>query len=60
MSIKVNADTKKELEIIASKYGLATSTLGAFIVGEWLEKHRQEERGPSVASAVNYGPGVPE
>lgn len=61
LSVKVYDETKKDLEIIASNYGLPTTRLAAYIVGEWIAKQKQgTERGPALATADNYGTGVPE
>jgi len=50
---------KKEMEAIASSYGLSVSSLGAYIVGQWVSEKREKKR-LSGAPAGDYGQGVPE
>lgn len=50
---------KKEMEAIVNGYGLAVSSLGEYIVGQWMSEKREEKR-LSVAPAGDYGQGVPE
>ena len=59
VSIKVTVDMKREMEAIANSYGLSVSSLGAFIVGQWVSDKREEKR-LSGAPAGDYGQGVPE
>jgi len=59
ISIKVTVDMKKEMEAIASSYGLSVSSLGAYIVGQWVSEKREKKR-LSGAPAGDYGQGVPE
>lgn len=59
ISIKVTEDMKREIETIANGYGLSVSSLGAYIVGQWVSENRKEKR-VSGAPAGDYGQGVPE
>ena len=59
VSIKVTVDMKNEMEAIANSYGLSVSSLGAYIVGQWVSEKREEKRMPG-APAGDYGQGVPE
>ena len=61
ISVRIDMEVKKEIEIIANNYGLSSSALGAFIIGHWLDYTREENKARMAgASAVNYCPGVPE
>lgn len=40
ISIKVTKEVKEEFERIAAAYGLTKSSLGAFILGQWLKDNR--------------------
>ena len=59
VSVKLTVDKKKEFEEISARYGVSASMLGACILGHWMDNQKEEAR-LSVATAGNYGPGVPE
>ena len=59
VSVKLTVDKKKEFEEISARYGVSASMLGACILGHWMDKQKEDAR-LSVATAGNYGPGVPE
>jgi antitoxin component of RelBE/YafQ-DinJ toxin-antitoxin module len=56
VSIKVTKEVKMQMENIALSYGLTKSSLGAFIIGQWLKDN--SARLPGV-TADNCRPGVP-
>ncbi|MFZ2539947.1 MAG: hypothetical protein WAX04_13790 [Oscillospiraceae bacterium] len=63
ISVKVTKYVRNELEQVALSYGLTISSLGAFIVGQWLENNKVNNNDSrlSGATAVNClfgGPGV--
>lgn len=60
VSVKLTVAKKKELEEISARYGVSTSVLGAVILGRWMDERQEEEKRLAVASAGNYGTGVPE
>ena len=57
VSIKVTKEVKDQLEKISLSYGLTKSSLGAFIIGQWLKDNGA--RLPGVA-ADNSHLGVPQ
>lgn len=59
--IKVEKDIKADLEEIAQSYGLYTSTLAAFIIGQWVvnEKNNKRPEDALPVPAENHAPGVP-
>lgn len=60
ISIKITADMKQELEQLAASYGLTISSLGAYIIGQFIHetnnKINNKER-LAGATAVNHCPG---
>jgi len=56
VSIKVTKDVKMQMENIALSYGLTKSSLGAFIIGQWLKDNSARLAG---VTADNCRPGVP-
>ena len=60
VTIKVTAELRNELDDLAKSYGLTMSSLGAFIIGQFMESVRVKKARPAVASAVYYCPGAPE
>lgn len=56
VSIKVTKEIKQQLEHIALCYGMTKSSLGAFIIGQWLEDNSARIAG---VTADNCRPGVP-
>jgi hypothetical protein len=57
--IKVEKNIKADLEEIAQSYGLYTSTLIAFIVGQWVVNEKnKKEKGSLPVPAENHAPGV--
>lgn len=60
VTIKVTAELRSELDNLAQSYGLTMSSLGAFIIGQWIESVREKKARSAVASAVYYCPGAPE
>ncbi len=55
--IKVEKDVKYVLETQAKGYGLALSTLGAYILGNWAKEITEKTGG--ALPAVDHEPGVP-
>jgi len=60
VSVKLTVGKKKEFEDLASRYGVSASMLGACILGRFIDEREEDKKRLAVASAVNYGPGVPE
>jgi len=59
VSVKLTVEKKREFEVIAARYGMSSSLLGAYILGRWMdERQEEEEKRLALASAVNYDPGV--
>lgn len=60
-SIKLEKTVRMELDEIAKSYGLYTSTLAAFIIGQWVvnEKNNKRPEGSLPVPAENHAPGVP-
>ena len=53
ISIKITADLKQELDLLAKSYGLTISSLGAYIIGQWMEEARDIKARRAVAAAGN-------
>ncbi|HNX28696.1 MAG TPA: hypothetical protein PKN87_04710 [Syntrophomonadaceae bacterium] len=60
VTIKVTAELRNELDNLAQSYGLTMSSLGAFIIGQFMESVRERKARPPVATAVDHCPGAPE
>lgn len=60
-SIKMEKDIRAELDEIAKSYGLYTSTLAAFIIGQWVfnEKNNKRPEDALPVPAENHAPGAP-
>lgn len=60
-SIKIEKDIRAELDEIAESYGLYTSNLAAFIIGQWVfnEKNKKRPEDFLPVPAENHAPGVP-
>ena len=41
LHIAIREDVKKELQEIADRYGMTTSALGAFIIGQWVDAQKK-------------------
>jgi hypothetical protein len=61
ISIKVTKDVRNEFEQVAISYGLTISSLGAFIIGQWLDNNpvNNKDSRSAGATAVNQWSGVP-
>jgi hypothetical protein len=60
ISIKVTTDMKKEMENLANSYGLSISSLGAYIVGQWMSEKKEQIARRQGATAGDYSQGAPE
>ena len=57
-SIKIEKDIRAELDEIAKSYGLYTSTLAAFIIGQWVTNEKNKKRESCLAvPAEKHAPG---
>jgi len=41
LHIAIREDVKKELQDIADRYGMTTSALGAYIIGQWVDVQKK-------------------
>jgi len=56
----VTTDMKKEMENLANSYGLSISSLGAYIVGQWMSEKKEQIARRQGATAGDYSQGAPE
>ena len=42
LHIAVTDDKRRELKDYAERYGIAVSALGAFIIGQWIDRQKRE------------------